>query len=129
MRARVVIPGPMPGQNEIIAAAKSGHGKGNAYSRMKATWGAIVATQARKALQPCAGAVRLICTWVEKDRRRDPDNVTAAVKFVLDGLVAAGIIAGDGWEHVSAIEHNWTVAGKGRGVYSSPGVVVELEEG
>lgn len=30
--------------------------------------------------------------------RRDPDNIAAAVKFIWDGLVEAGVIPNDGWK-------------------------------
>jgi hypothetical protein len=122
--ARVFIPGPLPGMNEILAAAKSGNGRRNGYGRLKATWNAVVATHARRALAPGVfERVRLHCMWIEKDRRRDPDNVTAAVKFILDGLVDAGILRGDGWSCVVGIEHDWAVGGD----RSAPGVFVSLE--
>jgi hypothetical protein len=37
---------------------------------------------------------------VEKDRRRDKDNVASARKFVLDGLVLAKVLNGDGWRWI-----------------------------
>ena len=41
-------------------------------------------------------------TWVAKDkRRRDPDNLFAAMKAYIDGLVAGGLIADDSAEAVS----------------------------
>ena len=38
--------------------------------------------------------------WKIKNFGRDPDNVTAAAKFILDGLQEAGIIASDNLAHV-----------------------------
>jgi Holliday junction resolvase RusA-like endonuclease len=41
-------------------------------------------------------------TWVAKDkRRRDPDNLFAAMKPYIDGLVEAGLIEDDSAMHVS----------------------------
>ena len=41
-------------------------------------------------------------TWVAKDKRqRDPDNLFAAMKGYIDGLVAAELIADDSALHVS----------------------------
>lgn len=50
------------------------------------------------------------------------DNVCGAgQKLVLDGLVAAGILPGDGWAHVRGLEHAFVVDA------DRPGVLVEIE--
>lgn len=42
-----------------------------------------------------------IFTWFLKDKRKDPDNVSSlGRKFILDGLVRAGILFDDGQEYV-----------------------------
>lgn len=43
--------------------------------------------------------------WYRRDRRSDPDNISAAVKFVFDGLQDAGIIRADGWREINSICH------------------------
>lgn len=111
------VPGPLPGQNEIISAAKSGRGGANAYSRMKKQWGDTVWALARAAkLRPLDLPVRVSFLWTEKARRRDLDNIIAGGKFVMDGLVKAGVLGGDGWNHVGAIEHRFMVDAKRPGV-------------
>lgn len=48
--------------------------------------------------------------WVEGDMRRDLDNVAAGGrKVVLDGLVAAGVLGGDGWKHVRGFWDEFSV--------------------
>ena len=42
-------------------------------------------------------------TWVEGNRRRDIDNVAFAKKFVLDGLVQAGVIGNDTPQYVTCL--------------------------
>lgn len=44
--------------------------------------------------------VRLIIDWYEPNRRRDLDNIAFAKKFILDGLVKAGLIINDSWDYV-----------------------------
>lgn len=44
--------------------------------------------------------VRVEITWYEKDRRRDPDNIASAKKYILDSLVEAGVFPDDGWKYV-----------------------------
>ena len=107
--------------NEIIKAAKGAGGTGRAYSRMKAkqtdaiAWAALAAKLPRFTVP-----VHIAFRFVEKDRRRDPDNVAAgARKMILDGLVLAGVLKGDGWAHVAG----WTDTFE---VGDQPGVSVTI---
>lgn len=95
----------LPGMNEMIAAAKGCHGRGTVYTVMKRIHTAAV-TRAAGSLKPVKKC-SLEILWVEQNKRRDPDNITAGVKFILDGLVASGILPGDGWSHVTGISHRW----------------------
>lgn len=92
MSVKIIIPGEMPGMNEIIKAAKSHYGQ---YSKMKKTNTELVTWVAKKV--PKKERVFLDITWYCKNKRRDPDNVASAVKFIWDGLVEAGVIKNDGW--------------------------------
>lgn len=119
------VSGPLPGMNEIVAAAKSGRGRSNAYSRMKAQWTSHVASWARKErLGHFASPVTVRCLWREPDARRDPDNVHAGVKFVLDGLVLAGVLAGDRRKNIVTVSHVIETMAKPGG---NPGVYVTIE--
>lgn len=122
MILRLWIPGVFPGMNEITKAAKSGRGKGNGYSRMKAANDPRVVLALRGVPFPKIGKARFAFEWHEAQRRRDPDNVTAGQKFVLDGLVKAGVIPNDGWNEVAGISHEFVVSP------DRPGVVVEITE-
>jgi Holliday junction resolvase RusA-like endonuclease len=109
--------------NEIIAAAKSGRGGANAYSRLKKQWSETVWALAKsQRMLICDWPARVTFAWVEKARRRDLDNICAGAKFVLDGLVKAGVLRGDGWSAIASIEHFFDVDAK------RPGVQVSLEE-
>jgi len=92
--------------NEMIAAAKGNGGRGIGYSKMKKAWTDTVWALAKSArLEPIAGRVMLHFEWIEKDKRRDPDNIAAGGrKLILDGLVKAGVLKGDGWRYVDT----WT---------------------
>ena len=101
------IPGRLPGFNEIIEAAKQGTGNYQPYARMKEEYTTMVAWLAKKL--PAYEKVALIITWYEPDLRRDPDNVMAGQKFILDGLVAAGTIPNDSQKHIKGIVHRFEV--------------------
>ena len=67
--------------------------------------------------------VRVRITWVEKDEARDIDNVAFAVKFVLDGLKKAGVIADDSRKHVRGISYDFPDPDP-----KNPRIIVTLEE-
>jgi hypothetical protein len=61
---------------------------------------------------------------VEESVRRDPSNIcSAAIKFIEDGLVEAGVIPNDGWDEVLGIRVHW-VHRKGQ----EPGVYVVMSD-
>jgi hypothetical protein len=105
--------------NEMIAAAKSGRGKGNAYARMKSKWTNDIAIHVKAArIRPVPRAhIRFI--WHETSRQRNPDNVAAGQKFCIDGLVVAKVLENDGWSQIVGFTHAWEVSAK-------PGVMVSL---
>lgn len=43
--------------------------------------------------------------WFAKDERKDTDNIEFAKKFIMDGLVACGILPGDGRKFTGATTH------------------------
>jgi hypothetical protein len=55
---------------------------------------------------------QLICVWYTKDARKDADNVAFGTKFILDGLVDAKVLPGDGRKYTGAILHSFFVDAK-----------------
>ena len=41
-------------------------------------------------------------TWYVKDKKKDPDNITFAKKFILDALVENGILVNDGQKQIQS---------------------------
>jgi len=101
------IPGRLPGLNEIIDAAKQGNGKYQPYALMKEEYTNMITWIAKKL--PKYEKVALIITWYEPDRRRDPDNIMAGQKFILDALVTAKVIPDDSQKHIQGISHRFKV--------------------
>lgn len=95
------VPGPLPGMNEIVDAAKGCGGKGYAYAKMKEKWTNVVAMHALAAHLPKnkLTRIRMECRWVEPRNAngvaRDPDNIEAGQKFLWDGLVLAKVLPND----------------------------------
>ena len=47
--------------------------------------------------------------WIEPNKRRDPDNVAFAKKFILDALVKEGIIKNDTLKYIEHFEDHFYV--------------------
>jgi hypothetical protein len=110
------IPGRLPGMNEMVAAAKGYGGRGYGYSKLKKQWTNSIALIARSARIPHMDRVRLVFDWVEPTpskttKVRDPDNIAAAKKLVLDGLVMAGVLKRDTLSEVAGWTDTFAVGG------------------
>lgn len=122
MRARLIIPGRLPGLNEYIAAERANRYKG---ANMKRDAQAVVTLAVRSQLRGIhfTGPVRIAYTWVEKDRRRDLDNISSfGRKVIQDALVTCHVLEDDGWSEIAGFSDAFDVDKK------RPRIVVEIEE-
>lgn len=56
-----------------------------------------------------AKPTQIFFVWYVKDQRKDPDNVAYAKKFILDGMVQAGVLENDGMKHVNAFRDDFLI--------------------
>jgi hypothetical protein len=96
-----------PSLNETVAAAKK---HWSVYSKEKELMTQLVCVAAmRQGIQSVERA-KIGFTWYEKDRRRDPDNISGAGKKpILDGLVRAGVLPNDGWSVIEGLSDLFSV--------------------
>ena len=91
------IPVVFPSRNESESAARSSKFAGASlkkkYTKLAVTF---IGPYARRGWTPLQ-RYSVSFLWMCKDKRHDPDNVMAGMKFVFDGMVAAGLVAGDRW--------------------------------
>lgn len=66
--------------------------------------------------------VRLHILWVEKNRRRDLDNIAFAIKFIQDGLVKVGVLHNDTRREIVGFSHEFAYDS------SNPRIEVTIEE-
>ena len=86
---------------------------------MKKQWTGHIAAQMAR-LKPCK-KIFLVFTWIEPNRRRDPDNIAAGGrKLILDAMVVAGVIQDDSWKYVRGWKDKFFTDKQ------KPGVVVKI---
>lgn len=113
MKQEFFIPGTLPGLNEIIDAARTHYQR---YADMKRDFTGLVCAYIRQAkLAPMIRA-SVHFTWSTNSMNRDPDNISAGEKFILDGLVVTRILPNDGLQQVLSLHHEFCLLHRGIGV-------------
>lgn len=106
--------------NEITGANRFNRYVG---SKQKKEYTALVALCAKKArIGRIKNKVDVDIAWIEKNKRRDKDNISAGQKFIFDGLIQAGVLKNDGWGEIGEINHSYMVD------KNNPRVIVRLKE-
>lgn len=119
---KFTIYGRLDGLNEYTKACRNNKFGGN--NMKKKNQRKVLMALAMNEIEPIESyPIKLSIVWYEPNRRRDIDNVTFAVKFILDALVADGILKDDSQKYVSSIEHKVVVD------KDNPRIVVEIKGG
>ncbi len=124
------IPGRMPGLNDYIGAMNHNRFLGN---QMKQENTNLVAMLAKTKLNPVKYPVTIQFVWQEPNDRRDPDNIIFAKKFILDGLVVAGVLPNDTQKWIMGFSDSWISAPSKNSKVSvlpkiEPGIMVTIKE-
>jgi hypothetical protein len=101
----IFIKGRFPGLNEMTLTARGN--KFAAASQKKEHTARVAGSCAY--LRPVKKA-DFVFTWHEKDKRRNPDNIAAAKKYIFDGLQQAKIIKNDGWKEILSFKDQFVVS-------------------
>ncbi len=113
---KFTIPFTLPSLNDYTNANRTNHYKGNKLKqRTQRDIGYYLPKV--KITKP----VKIKITWFEKNKRRDPDNVIFAKKFILDAMVNAGVLVDDSQKWIKGFEEVVKVDQK------NPRVEVEIE--
>jgi len=97
--------GELPALNEIIAANKGHYGQ---YAEMKRGNGGVIKWRLKQKQiepKPIEEKVNVKITWWSATRRKDPDNVDAGIKFILDAFVEYGVLVNDTRKYIGDIYH------------------------
>ena len=100
----ITFPGEYPSLNEYINAERRNRFIA-AKIKKEATARAMEA--AKETLDIVVYPLECTCIWYTKNERKDPDKVAFAIKFLLDGLVEAGVLRNDTRKEISSITHRF----------------------
>lgn len=116
---KLVIPGSLPGMNEILAASNNNR---HVYNEMKRVNTLFVARLVQSQKIPLLPKSDYIITWICENTRRDKDNIMTGQKFIFDGLVQAERIKNDGWKQIGDVTHRFLVD------RDNPRIEIEIKE-
>ena len=118
---RVTIPFHLAGLNDIIDAERAHRQKGAKLKREQMN--AVILVLRRQIRRPLREPVIMHYLWVEKDRRRDKDNVSSGGrKIIQDALVKMKALKNDGWANIDSFSDAFSVDKK------RPRIEIEIEE-
>ena len=104
MIKRFIIPVRFPSLNDYVSAERSQRGYAASMKKKETKRAAMAA----HGLPTFADPVIVAFKWVEPNMRRDVDNIAFAHKFILDGLVDAGVLKGDSRKFVIGLEDDFS---------------------
>lgn len=119
---KLVIPGILPGLNDLIDAERK-HRQQGAKLKRQAEMVVIAAAAHSLGRWKAKGPVYMVYRWYEPNRRRDKDNISGfGRKVIQDALVKAGRLANDGWKDIEGFEDHFAVDAE------QPRIEVEIRE-
>ena len=110
--SKVFVDGKLPSINDYIDACRANKYKA---AKMKREAEDLIIAQTLQ-LQQITRPVFFRFTWYEKTTQRDPDNVCAAKKFILDALQKSGKLKNDNAKWVRGFAGDMFIYGIKQGV-------------
>lgn len=100
-----------PGLNEHIKELARNRYKGGKLKKQETEW--VKYTCQRLKIPPILHyPVECRFTWYLRNKKKDLDNIVFAKKYILDGLVEARVLKGDGQKYINFISDVKFVIGK-----------------
>ena len=99
------VKGELPALNEMITASKAHYGQ---YNKMKFAHDGMIKWQLKskaRDFKTLEEKVDVSIQWFTKNEKKDPDNVAAGIKFILDSLVELAILKNDTRKYIGGIHH------------------------
>ena len=103
----LIIKGQLSGLNDYTKACRSNRYAGNQMKRNNQDHITIFIRNQLKGEHFERVAIRF--NWFEPNRRRDPDNICFAKKFILDAMVSEGVIKNDTQRYIDHFEDHFYI--------------------
>lgn len=117
---RVEINMKLPSLNEYVRANRTVSGGYYAGAKMKnEVEEGIIYSLAR--LPKITKPVFIRFTWIEKNRKRDKDNISFGKKFILDAMQKSGKLDNDNWKWIRGFSDSFELGDDYK-------VILEIEE-
>lgn len=100
MKASVIIRGELTDLNSYISAMNRNRFLGNDVKKKQTFLCEMSARESK--LKQFIKPVKIQFHWYNKNSRKDIDNIAFSKKFILDGLVNAGVLKNDSRKYVTA---------------------------
>ena len=113
----IILPFRLPSLNDYIKAINRNKYVGNKMKQEAQLDISFFLKGVKPVEKPCI----LHFTWIEKDKRRDLDNIAFAKKFILDALVNDGILKDDSYRYVRGFTDDFKYE-------SNAKIIIEIEE-
>ena len=94
---KLIIPGELVDLNTYINAERANRYAGAEIKKKMTDYITLIAKRLKTKIEP---PVKIRFKWYTKNLRIDPDNTAFAKKFVLDGIVKAGILENDSRRYI-----------------------------
>lgn len=108
---KFTIDAELPGLNEFVNSQRHNKYSGAALKKKFTMICGLAAKKIKKKLKKDT-QYSLILNWTTKNNKKDPDNIYFGVKFILDGMVNAGVLQNDNRKFIKNIHHNITTGTK-----------------
>lgn len=104
----LTIPGRLVGLNDYIDAERQSK---QYAARLKRDTQDLIGWYIKRDLRGVhfTRPVVIAYTWIEKDCRRDKDNIAFAHKFIQDALVQFGVLKNDGWAEIAGFSDDFQI--------------------
>lgn len=97
---KLVIEGELTALNEFINAERRNRFIAANIKKKETGYCKEVAEASGIELQEDSFPLAVLITWYVKNKRKDADNIAFAKKFILDGLVEAGVLPNDNRKYI-----------------------------
>ena len=107
MTYRFTIPARLPGANEYIRSCRTNKFIANKDKHNTEFFIICCVPVSMRGLN--LEKVKIKFTWVEQQRKRDPDNIRFGAKFILDALQQCKVLKQDNLSTITALEDEFVV--------------------